>query len=166
MRHPLLQIFLPNMSRLVLPGMVSGQIKFAGAAGNANAAADGGEPIVFGQGMADFSVQLLKLEKAVLHVIQRLQQGRFGNGRIALVTAKALFLAIQIAHDLGFEIGSADHIENLEQRDQGEVVVDRLAALLQARETVKQPLQPQPGADAFVEGVFVQDHLAVPLAQS
>ena len=166
MRHPLLQIFLPNMSRLVLPGMVSGQIKFAGAAGNADAAANGGEPIVFGQGMADLTVQLFKLKKAVLHVIQRLQQRRFGNGWIALVAAEALFLAIQIAHDLGLEIGAANHIENLEQRDQGEVVVDSLAALLQMRETVKQPLQPQPGADAFIEGVFVQDHLAVPLAQS
>ena len=166
MGHPALQVFLPSFDGEMLPGVIGRQVEFAGATRYADAAANGREPFVLGKGMADFSLHLLQLRKAVLYFVQRLQERRFGNGGVALVAGKALLLAIQIAHDFGLEVGAAGYIEDFEQRDQGKVVVNGLVALLQMRKTVKQPLQPQPGADAFIEGVFVQDHLAVPLAQS
>jgi hypothetical protein len=40
-------------------------------------------------------------------------------------------------------------------------VVDRVGARQQLPEPVKQVFEPQPGAYALVEGVFVQDHALV-----
>ena len=141
-----------------LPGVVGRQVKFAGAAGNAGAAAQAFEPVVLAQFLAQFARGIGQVEQAFFELLEQALQDFGGDGRVAAVGGHGLALAVQVFENVGFEVRSAADVEDFKQRDQGEMVVQRVIALLQRKEAGKQMLQTQIGANFFVKRIFVQNH--------
>ena len=76
--------------------------------------------------------------------------------RIAAVALHLVAVALQFLQHVALQVGARSHIHDLEQRHQREVVVHRCVAWQQLAQAVEQVLQPQHGADAFIERVFVE----------
>ena len=109
--------------RLELPRVVGRQIKLAGAPGDANSAANTHQPVVFSQGVAGFTYQLVEFIEAAAQVANQLVQSALGDGRVTAISLKVGFLPVQVFHDLGLEVGPSANIQNLKQSDQCKVVV-------------------------------------------
>ena len=108
--------------------------------------------------MAGFAVLLAELLESVVQLRQKGVERRLGNGRVAAERAHVRFLLVEVLQHLGFQVGAAGDVHHLEDGDQRVVVVKRAVARQQLAEAANQVLQPQVGANAFVERVFVQDH--------
>ena len=76
----------------LLPGVVGGQVELAGAARNADAAANAHQPVVLGQRLAGFARGSIECFEAGLNLTNDLVQRSLGNGRVAPVTHEYLFL--------------------------------------------------------------------------
>ena len=65
----------------VLPGVVGRQVELAGAAGDADAAADAHEPVVLGQRLAGLAGQVVQRGEAAIELADDLVEHAFGDGR-------------------------------------------------------------------------------------
>ena len=148
------------MPILVLPGVVGGQIEATGATRNTRAAADTHEPFVFGQRLTCLARQGVKAGEAVVQLGNDAVQHRLGNRRVATVGVENVFLLFQIFQHLGLQVGPGGHIHDLENRGECVVVLQGVNAGHQLPQALEQLFESQVGPDAFVEGVFVQDHAA------
>ncbi len=142
----------------VLPMEIGGQIEFAGATGNADAAADGHQPVVLRQALAGLAWYIGNLRKAGVELTDHGVKRRFGDCRVAPKTRQGLLLSIEVLEHVRFHVGARGHIHDLEQCLDRVVVIQRVLARHQHSQPFEKLLEPQIGADAFVEGVFVEDH--------
>ena len=158
--RPLRHFLLARMAVLVLPSVVGGQVKTAGAARNTRTAADAHEPFVFGQSLACFAGQADQAANAVVHLRDDFIQHRFGNRGVAAVTVEYVLLFFQVLQHIRLQVCTRTHIHDLENGGESVVVLQCLLAGEQVAQALEQLLQSQVGPDAFVKGVFVQDHAA------
>ena len=139
--------------------MVAGQVKATGAARNGQAVAQASEPFVVADKLADVRTRGVDAFKTVVDVLEKTLQHRFRNGWIAAVRLELLFVTLKVFQDVRLEIGAAAHFHDLKHRAEAEVMVGWVVALQQQLEATEQVFQTQVGADAFVERVFVKDHV-------
>ncbi len=156
--QPLRQIALALLLRQMLPGVIGGQVEFAGAAGNARPAADRHEPFVVLQALAHAAVLLTERLVGLIEFAEHGIERGLGHRRIAAIADEGLPMAFEFLEDFRLEILAACDIHDLEQGDQREMVMLRQGALLQHIGSAEQVFQPEQGAHAFVQGVFVQNH--------
>ena len=81
-------------------------------------------------------------QHAIEHVDRHVGAGTEGHQRLAL--------ALELLEQVGLEVGPRGDVEDLEQRDQRDVVVERMLAPREGVEAFEQILEPQQGPDAFV----------------
>ena len=72
-----------------------------------------------------------------------------------------LLLPLELLQQVGLEVGAAGDIEDLEQRQQRGVVLERVVLAGEEVHALVQVLQAQQGADALVQRELVADHSAV-----
>src|SRR6185369_16702332 len=155
---PAFQVGLAPARVTVLPGVVRRQVEFAGAPRNADPAADAHEPFVVRQRLACLARQQVQGREASFEFADDLVQHRFGNGWIAAITVEEVFLFFQVLHRIGLQVRARRHIHDFENRGECVVMIDRVRTRDQLPKAAEQVLQAQVGANAFVEGVFVEDH--------
>src|SRR5664279_2188761 len=66
-------------------------------------------------------------------------------------------MLFELFQQIGLQVGARADVHDLEDRRQRVVVIDRGVALDELAEAIEQMLEPQHGADAFVERVLVED---------
>jgi len=74
-------------------------------------------------------------------------------------------LPLEFLQQVGFEIGAPGNLEDLEQRQQRNVVVERVGARDEMARTLEQILQAQQRPDAFIERILVRDNGQESLAE-
>ena len=102
--------------------------------------------------------RLFSAVKQRVELADHLVEHGFGDRRVAAVAVERLLLLVQVLHHVGLQVGARGDVHHFEDRGQGVVVVERVVARDQFAEAAEQVFQPQVGADAFVERVFVEDH--------
>ena len=93
-----------------------------------------------------------------IDVAEHLVERRLRDRGVGAQGAQALALALQLLHHLGLEVGAAGDVEDLEQRQQRRVVLERVFLAEKELHPLVQGLHPQQGADALVQRKFVADH--------
>ena len=154
---PVHQIGAAFLGLELLPGVVGGQIKFTGASGNADAAADAHEPVVAGECLARFAGQVVQAVEGVVNFGDHAVECLLGHRGVAAVAIDDGFLALQIFQQIAFQVSARGHVHHFKHGDQGEVVVHGRIAAHELAQAVEQMLKPQHGADALVERIFVED---------
>ena len=96
------------------------------------------------------------------HFVEQL----LGNRRVAAIAVQLHLVTIQLFEQVGFQVGAGGDIHDLENGDQGEMVIEWRVAGHQLTEAVKQMLQSQHRADALVEWVLVKNQDGHPLSVS
>jgi hypothetical protein len=86
-----------------------------------------------------------------------------GDVGIAAVAQQALLLAFELLQQVGLEVGAAGHFQHVEDRREGDVVLQRMFLMHKELEFLVQVLQPQQRANPLVERVFVDDQNDIPL---
>ncbi len=140
---------------MLLPGVVGGQVERAGAAGDADAAADAHQPLVGRQRLAGLARGLVEVLEGHVDARDDVVERRLGDGRIAAVARELLLVAIELLEDIRLQVGPGGDVHDLEHRGQRVMVVDRVVACDQAGHAVEQVFEAKHRADAFVERVFV-----------
>ena len=144
----------------MLPLVVGRQVELARARGDADAAADAHQPVVGLQALACFAGGLLQGVVADLDAAQHLVQHGFVDGGVAAVAHELLFVAVQIAQQVGFEVGPRGHVHHFKDGGQRVVVVHRVFAPHEQGQALEQVFKPQHRADALAQWVFVDDQRA------
>jgi hypothetical protein len=67
-------------------------------------------------------------------------------------------LALKLLHQVEFQVGTAGHFEDFEQRAQSDVMLHRLLARSKVRDLFKKVFEAQERAHAFAERIFVGNH--------
>ena len=75
-----------------------------------------------------------------------------------------LLLALQFLQQVGFEVRTPGDLEDLEQRQQRDVMVERVCARDEMARALEQILQAQQRPDALVERVLIRDDVQARLA--
>ena len=83
---------------------------------------------------------------------------RFRNGGVAPVGVELVLVLFDVLEHIRLQIGPGCHVHDLENRHQGEVVIQRVGPGDQFPQAAEQLLQPQVGSETLVKGVFVKDH--------
>ena len=76
-----------------------------------------------------------------------------------------LLLALEFLQQVGLEVGTPGNLEDLEQRQERYVVVERVGARDEMARALEQILQAQQGPDALVERILVRDDGQTSLAE-
>jgi len=87
-----------------------------------------------------------------------LVQRRFRDFGIAAQTLENLFLAFQLLKEVGFEIRAPRDVEDLEYREQRDVMVVMLVLLQEMFDALKQVLKAQQRPHALTQRILVADH--------
>ena len=74
-------------------------------------------------------------------------------------------MALEFLQQVGFEVGAPGYLEDLEQREQRNVVIELIGAGDEMARSLKQILQPQQGPDALVERVLIRNCSQASLAE-
>ncbi|MNT32097.1 hypothetical protein D3C72_1679590 [compost metagenome] len=77
--------------------------------------------------------------------------------RIGAQRRERLALALQFLDQVGLEVGAAGHVDDLEDRRNGHVMLLRVNLPEEIIQPIEQVFQAQERPDAFVERIFVQD---------
>ena len=101
--RPLVQIGLACRRRVVLPSMVSRQVKLARAARNGAAAANAVQEFVFAERAAHFADHGVERFKALVQLLNDEVEGFFRNGRVAAVGVELLFVTLDVFQNFRFE---------------------------------------------------------------
>src|SRR3972149_11798734 len=67
-------------------------------------------------------------------------------------------LPIELLQEVGFQVGTPGHLEDLEQREQADVMFQRIGAVEEKADTVEEVLEAQHRPDALDQRIFVRDH--------
>ena len=143
---------------MVLPRVIGGQVKIAGAARNAGAAAQAFEPLVLFERAAKLIGCVIEGVDAGAELFDQVFQQIGGNIGVAAKVAHDLALAFQVFQDISLELGAGADAQNLKQGDQRKVVIELVGALNERENPLKQLLKTQISANSFVKRVFVEDH--------
>jgi hypothetical protein len=92
----------------------------------------------------------------LLDVAQHAGQRFLGNVRVVAERQQHLLLALQFLQQVGLEVGTARDFQDLEQRQQRDVMVERVGAGNEMPRALEQVLQPQQGPDALIERVLIR----------
>jgi hypothetical protein len=138
--------------------VVGRQIEFAGPARDAGALLDGHQPVVLAQILADLAGHGEQRPRGLLDIAQHAVQRFFGDLGIVPERDQHLLLTLQLLQQVGFQIGAARHLEDLEQREQRHMVVMLVGARDEMARALEQVFEAQQRADALVERIFVGDH--------
>ena len=68
-----------------------------------------------------------------------------------------LLLALEFLQQVGLEVGAPGDFQDLEQRQQRDVMIERIGARDEMTRTLEQILQAQQGPDALVKRVLIRD---------
>ena len=98
--------------------MVAGEIKVAGAAGNADALFDAVEEFILPQFLSHLAVQGMHTVRQAVEFIEKLAQSRPVNARGVLQRRQGTHLPFKFLHDLGLEVGAVEDIEDVEKAGQ------------------------------------------------
>ena len=74
-------------------------------------------------------------------------------------------MALEFLQQVGFEVGAPGYLEDLEQRKERNVVIERVGACDEMARALEQILQAQQGPDALVERVFIRNDGQTSLAE-
>ena len=88
-------------------------------------------------------------------------QRLFGDFGVVAEGEQRLALALEFLDQVHLEVGPAGDFKNLEQRDEGCMMLGRSIFLREIRGFLEQVLETQECADALVERIFVGDHAEV-----
>jgi len=88
------------------------------------------------------------------HCIQR----GLRNGGVAPVGVELVLVLFDVLEHIRLQISPCGHVHDLENRHQGEMVVQRVRPGGQFPQATEQLLQPQIGSETLVKRVFVKDH--------
>jgi hypothetical protein len=138
--------------------MVRRQIELAGAARDAGALLDRHEPVVFPQVLPDLAGHGEQCGGGLLDVLDYAEQSILRNVRVVLERQQDLLLPLQLLQQVRLEIGAACNLENLEQRQQRDVMVVLIRQADEMTRALEQVFKAQERADTLVEGVLVGDH--------
>src|SRR5690606_28443168 len=125
-------------------------------------AANAHEPVVFREVVARLADLLAEYGVSIFEPAEDHIQGRFGNGGIATERGHVRLQLVQIFQQVGLEVGSTADIHDLEDGDEGKMMVESRFARHQLPEPRKQVLESEVSANALVEGVFVKYHAVLP----
>ncbi|MBV6406456.1 MAG: hypothetical protein EFKGCFLK_00001 [Rhodocyclaceae bacterium] len=159
--EPAGKVALARRRLAMQPVVIGRQVEFADAAGYRGTALDAHQPVVLPQVMADLALHVEQRGGGLLDFIERAGKRRLGNVGVVAEGKQDLPLALEFLHEVELEVGAAGDIEDLEQRDQGDVVFLRPLRSDEVPGFVEQVLQAQQSANALVKRIFVGDH-AVP----
>jgi hypothetical protein len=110
---------------MLLPGVVSRQVELAGAAGDADAAADAHQPVVAGQRLARLALQLVEAVVAAVDAADHCVERGLGDVRVAAVAHQLAAVALEFLQQVRLEVGTRGDVHDLEERGEREVVVHR-----------------------------------------
>jgi hypothetical protein len=128
--------------RMVLPGMVGRQIEFAGATRNARAAAHAHQPFVLGQRLASTAVERVDAAEGVVDLLDDLVERGLGDGRIASVGIEDALVPLEVAQEVGLQVGPRGDVHDLEDRHERVVMRQGRFGRHQLAQASEQMLQP------------------------
>ena len=149
----------------VQPVVVGGQVELAGAARDPGALLDRHQPVVLAQVLADLAGHREQRRGGLLDVAQHAVERVLGDLRVVAEGQQHLLLPLEFLQQVRLQVRAARHLQDLEQREQRDVVVERIGARDEVARALEQVLQAQQRADALVERVFVGDHVRARLAK-
>ena len=76
-----------------------------------------------------------------------------------------MLLALELLQQVGLEIGASGDLQDLEQRQQRYMVIERVGARDEMARALEQILQAQQGPDALVERILVRNDSQTSLAE-
>jgi hypothetical protein len=110
---------------------------------------------------------LMRLRMLALQLVQALEgvvdaaddpvERGLRNAGVATEAVQLRAVALEFLQQVALDVGTRGHVHDLEKGGEREMMVHRRVARHQLAEAVEQVLEPQHRADAFVEGVLVQD---------
>jgi hypothetical protein len=101
----------------------------------------------------------------LLDVAQHAGQRFFGNVRVVAERKQHLLLALEFLQQVGLEIGAPGDFKYLEQRQERDMMVERIGARDEMARALEQILQAQQGPDALVERILVRNDGQTSLAE-
>ena len=126
------------------------------AAGNAGALLDRHQPFVLPQVLADAALHREQGRGGLLDVPQHARERVLGNFRVVAEGQQDLLLALEFLQQVGLQVGAAGDLEDLEQRQQRDVMIERVGPRDEMPRALEQVLQAQEGPDALVKRVFIR----------
>src|SRR5690606_23322847 len=100
---------------------------------------------------------LLQRRMRLFDAAKHLVEHAFLHGGVAAPGHELVLVAVELLEQVALEVGAGGHVHHFKDGDQREMVVDRAVAPHQVMQAREQVFQPQHGADAFVEGIFVKN---------
>jgi hypothetical protein len=101
----------------------------------------------------------------LLDVAQHAGQRLFGYVRVVAERKQHLLLAFEFLQQVGFEVGAPGYLEYFEQRQERDMMVERIGARDEMARALEQILQAQQGPDALVERILVRNDGQTSLAE-
>ena len=133
-------------SRAVLPAVVGRQVKAAGAARDADAAANAHQPVNLGQGLAGLAGLGVQRAVALVQLLDDVVQHVLRNGWVVTQVFEHAFVAIKIAQQVGLEVSTGGHVHDFEHGGQCEMVINGRFARDEFKQTPEESFQTQVGA--------------------
>ena len=147
------------------PVVIRRQVELAQSAGDRGTAAHAHQPVVVAEVLADLAGHRQQRGRGLLDLVERAGERVLGDGRVVAVGEQDLALPFEFLDEVHLEVGTPGDLEDFEQRGDRDVMLVGPFILDEVPGLVEQILKTQQSADAFVEGIFVSDHAAPPVAK-
>ncbi len=125
---------------LLLPGVVGGQIKSAGASRDGDAVSDAGEEVVLAHQLIDLGTQIVQVFKAGLNAHEHLEQDILVDTGVVFVGGELILVFVQVLEHVGLEVCSASDLDDFKEGGEAKVVIHSVLALEQQIKATKQVL--------------------------
>lgn len=155
--NPSQEILTPAFWCTMLPREVGGQVKFASSTRNADSASNTHQPLIRGQTLTRFARLLIECLVGLIDAVDELLKRIFGNLRIPSVARQNVPVTFQFFEYVRFEIRTRGHVHDFKDCDQCKMVIYRAVARHELAQAFEQMFEPEHGADALVERIFVQN---------
>mmetsp|Transcript_20611 Transcript_20611/g.38475 ORF Transcript_20611/g.38475 Transcript_20611/m.38475 type:complete len:235 (-) Transcript_20611:219-923(-) len=155
---PAHQVLAPAHGQQLLPVVVGRQVELAGAARDADTAADAHQPFIARQRSTGLAVQGVEALERTVDAADGLVQSGLVDAWAAAVGNELGLVLLELFQQIALQVGARSDVQDLEEGDQREMVIQRGVALQQRTESVEQVFEAKHRADALVERVLVQDH--------
>ena len=149
-------LFRSLLGGAVQPVVVGRKVELARAAGDPGALLDGHQPIVFPQVLADAALHRKQRRGRLLDVAQHARERVLRDLGVVAERQQHLLLALEFLQQVGLQVGAAGDLEDLEQRQQRDVMIERVGPRDEMPRALEQVLQAQEGPDALVKRVFIR----------
>ena len=120
---------------------------------------DAHQPFVLAQLLPDLAGRLEQPRRGLVDLPQHVVERFLGHLGVVAQGLQRLLLALELLQEVRFQVGAARDLEDLEDREQRDVVLLRFVLVQKIIDALEEILEPQQRAHALAQWIFVADHV-------